>query len=376
MELNKYQLDRDNQWIREPVKRLQRIRDSYENRYGMFRMDRNERTWPFSENILDEIRQRITSETLTNYPAIEPLYEKLAEHLGVKEDQIYFHSGSDLVIKSVYETYIEKGDRVLLQNPSYAMYGVYGRLYEADIITQDYNKDICFDLAKYLSIIREYRPKMAVLENPNGYLGNSFSKSQVESFVRIASECGTLALVDEAYVDYLEDNAVSLLSDFDNLIIVRTFSKAWGLAGMRVGYALSNRDLIKGLFQVMPMHELTSTSIVGAEVLLDHKESVREYVNEVKEVREQFMRFLMTKQVNYVKSDTHFVTAHLGDILDMESFRRKAHDNGYFVRRPFGQDFLKEWVRIGLLPMKEMASFESLLGKMIDDAGEIKCITF
>lgn len=350
-----------NQWIKQSVSRLHRIRDSYVNRSGMFRMDRNERTWEFPEEILNEIRQRITSETLTNYPAVEPLYDKLAEYLGVNADQLYFHSGSDLVIKSVYEAYIEKGDRVLLQNPSYAMYGVYGRMYEAEIIMQDFDEDLSFDMEKYLEKICKYKPKMAVLENPSGYLGNSFSMTQVESFVRVARECGSLALIDEAYVDYLDDNAISLLSVFDNLIIIRTFSKAWGLAGLRVGYAISNSELIHGLFQVMPMHELTGASIVAVEVLLGYKESIEKYVKEIKEVRNHFEKFLEDIHISYVDSDTHFVTACFGKKLNTEEFRKEAHNKGYYVRRPFGQEFLKEWVRIGLIPMKDMEEFENFL---------------
>lgn len=218
-----------SRWIRQSIEELERIRDIPMQRSGLYRMDRNERTWPFSDNVMDEIRRRFTSETLTNYPEMEDIYHKLAIHLNVSDNQIYFHSGSDLVIKSIFETYIDPGDRVLMQKPSYAMYGVYGRMYGADICEQDFNSKLSFNIDEYCSRITEVKPKLVILENPSGYIGNSYSHRQVEKVIKNAGECGSLVLVDEAYIDYIPEASVQdLISDYDNLIIVRTFSKAWG----------------------------------------------------------------------------------------------------------------------------------------------------
>lgn len=356
-------------WIRKPIKELQRMRDIPMQRSGMFRMDRNERTWPFREEMMDKIRGKLTSETLTNYPEMEDIYHKLAKYLGVKDDQIYFHSGSDLVIKSIFETYIDKGDRVLMPNPCYAMYGVYARMHEACIREIDYDSELHFDIDEYCSRIEAYKPKLVILENPSGYIGNSFSCDDVEKVIKSAENTGALVLVDEAYIDYIPQASVQgLLTRHDNLIIVRTFSKAWGLAGMRVGYALSNELLISEIFKVMPMHELTSATIISVDTVLDYAELMQSYIEEVCQVREYFLQELDKMGMRAIRSDTHFVTAAIGEKLDADDFRQRAHENRFFVRRPFGQDMLKNWVRIGLLPMEDMTSFVLFMKDYISDA--------
>ncbi len=355
-----------SKWLNESIRNLKRIRDIPMERSGMFRMDRNERTWPFREDILNEIRKRIDSETLTNYPEMDGIYHKLAGYLGVATGQIYFHSGSDLVIKSIFETYLGRGDRILMQNPSYAMYGVYARMYEGDIYIQEYDENLLFDIEKYSVKIAELKPKIVILENPNGYIGNSYSLEQVRNVINTAHENNSLVLVDEAYIDYIpESGACGLVSDFDNLIIVRTFSKAWGLAGMRAGYALSNELLISEIFKVMPMHELTSSTIVAVDTVLDHADEMKAYVKEVTSVRDYFLNELRILGIRAIQSDTHFVTVAIGDKMDPEDFRNKAHDRHFFLRRPFGQEFLQKWVRIGLLPMKEMELFVNFMKEYI-----------
>ena len=356
----------NSRWIKDGISGLHRVRDSYEDRGGMYRMDRNERTWPIPEPILDEMRRRTDSGILTNYTEIDRTYHKLAGYLGVGYDQVYLHSGSDLVIKSIFETYIGSGDRVMMQNPSYAMYGVYARMYGADIREQDFGKDLSFDLAAYCGQIESLRPKMVILENPGGYIGNSFSHDAVRNLAGAAVRCGSLVVIDEAYIDYIpEASALDLIPEYDNLIIVRTFSKAWGLAGLRAGYAVSNELLISELFKVRPMHELTAFTAMAVEVMLSHADEVLSYVDDVKRVRKYFYGELDRLGIRYAKSDAHFVTACIGEKFDADDFREKAHAGRFYVRRPFGQKMLRDWVRIGLLPMQDMEKFVEFMRRYL-----------
>lgn len=364
--------DNRSKWLKDSVYNLDRIRDIPMERCGMFRMDRNERTWSLRDEIIEEIRNKISSETFTNYPEIDGLYSKLGRYLNVDSEQIYFHSGSDLVIKSIFETYLGRGDRILMQNPSYAMYGVYARMYGAEIHEQDYDMDLNFDIDGYCQKIAETKPKIVVLENPSGYIGNCYSHEKARRVIDAANENEALILVDEAYIDYIPEISVAdLITEYDNLIIVRTFSKAWGLAGMRAGYAISNKLLISEIFKVMPMHELTSASIIAVDTVLNYSEEMKSYIEEVKIVREYFLNELCILGIRAINSDTHFITAALGEKIDAEDFRRKAHENKYFVRRPFGQAILKDWVRIGLLPMVEMREFVAFMGEYMKEIPEV-----
>lgn len=351
-----------SRWLKTGLYDLVRIRDSYEDRSNMFRMDRNERTWPVPESILDEIQKNINSDILTNYTEIESTYDRLARYLGVGYGQLYLHSGSDLVIKSIFEAFVDKGDRILMQNPSYAMYGVYARMYGADFEVQDFDATLRFNLDDYCTRVEDSSPKMVVLENPGGYFGNSFSHEAIEKLIVAASKCDTLVIVDEAYIDYIpESSVIDLVNKYDNLIVVRTFSKAWGLAGLRAGYAVSSDLLISDLFRVRPMHELTSFTAMVVETMLDHADGMEAYVDEVKHVRDYFNCELEKLQIRYVKSDAHFVTACIGERTNADVFREEALKHRFYVRRPFAQKEFDQWIRIGLLPMSEMEEFVDFL---------------
>lgn len=354
-------------WIKKEIKDLVRIRDMSEKRQGFFRMDRNERTLEFDNDIMAKIRESITSEILTNYPEIEPLYDKMARYLGLKTENLIFHTGSDLVIKSIYETYVSRGDKVLIQKPAYAMYSVYAEMFQAELIVQQYAESWKFDLEKYQEKIINEHPKLAVLENPNGSIGNCYSHSQVEEFIKIAAKTDTLAVIDEAYIEFCGGSVIDLISKYNNLIVVRTMSKAWGMAGLRIGYAVSNKDIINDLFQVKPMHQLSSFSIAVAEILLNHDTAMKEYLKEMDKVRKYVTDVFACKNIATTDSKIHFVTAELGTVMDVDVFREFLKGKGYMIRRPFGMPQLSNWVRIGLLPMEQMKVFMGLLDVFLEE---------
>jgi histidinol-phosphate aminotransferase len=354
-------------WIKKEIKDLIRVRDMSEKRQGMLRMDRNERTLVFQDDILQKIKNNITSETLTNYPEIETLYGKMARYLGVGTENLIFHTGSDLVIKSIYETYISRSDKVLLQKPAYAMYSVYAEMFQAKLLTQQYGENWKFDLEEYQERIVSESPKMVVLENPNGSIGNCYTHQQVETIIKTAAEKNALAVIDEAYIDFCGGSVIDLINKYNNLIVVRTMSKAWGMAGLRVGYAVSCKDNINELFQVKPMHQLTSFSVMAAETLLDNTAAVRSYIEEMNRVRQYVTDEFECRGIATTDSAIHFVTAELGKAMDVDSFRKFLKERKYLIRRPFGMPELSRWVRIGLLPMKQMKGFIELLDRFLEE---------
>jgi len=353
-------------WIKKEIKDLIRVRDMSEKRQGMFRMDRNERTLAFSDEIVSKIRESVTSEIFTNYPEIAPLYDKMAQYLGIRTENLIFHTGSDLVIKSIYETYVSRGDKVLIQKPAYAMYSVYAEMFQAESIVQQYDVNWRFDLEEYQEKLVSEKPKLAVLENPNGSIGNCYSHQQVESFVKTAARTNTLAIIDEAYIDFCGGSVIDLIDKYNNLIVVRTMSKAWGMAGLRVGYAVSNKDVINDLFQVKPMHQLSSFSIMVAKTLLDHDIVVKKYVEEMDRVRKYVTDVFSCKNIATTDSKIHFVTAELGKVMNVDYFRDFLMEKRYMIRRPFGMQQFSNWVRIGLLPMEQMKEFMKLLDDFLE----------
>lgn len=354
-------------WEKESISKLHRVKDLEEDRTDMFRMDRNERTIPFDESFINQIRSKLNSDVLTNYPDESPLYKKLSGYLGVDEEYIFMHTGSDLVIKAVFETFIEKNDRILLHLPSYAMYSVYANMFEADVDTLNYGQNLVLDTDEYCAKIKSVCPQMVVMENPNGFIGNSYSHSQLEKIIKTAKEVGSLTVVDEAYIDFVDSSVIDLIDIYSNLIIVRTMSKAWGIAGLRLGYAISNKDIISCLRKVRPMHEFTGFTSLVAETLLEHREVCDDYLKETEVAREFFISELKEMGIPVAESRANFVAAKLGEKIDLDKFREDALHNGYLLRRPFRESFLENWVRIGILKKDDMIPFVELIRKHIGE---------
>ena len=352
-------------WIKEEISKLHRTREVETDRTGMFRMDRNERTIPFEESFMGAVKDKLSSEILTNYPNENGLYDKLVAYLGhgLSTDNLIMHTGSDLVIKSIFETYIEKNDRVLLHKPSYAMYEVYSNMFGAELCAVEYNDNLEFDLQQYTGTIKSYKPKLAILENPNGFIGNFYNEAEVRKFVEACMSIEAIAIVDEAYIDFCNESIIGEINNYDNLIIVRTFSKAWGLAGLRVGYALANNSIIRDLDKSRPMHQFTGFSALVCELLLNYDQHVNEYINQMKMSREYTINEFKRLKIPFVYGETNFITAKIGAVLELDEFRKICKDEHFLLRRPFREEKFKEWLRIGLLDIDNMKRFIYLVEK-------------
>ena len=226
----------------EPKKHLKNVSRSmpFDEPTRLFkqRLDRNERNQAFSEEFIERVRKKITGELLMTYPETGRLYEKVAAHLGVDRDRVILSNGSEQTIKLVFETYIEPGDVVLLHNPGYAMYPVYSQLFQAKVVSQGHDIALRFDWDEYIKKISP-ETRMVVIENPNGFLGTPTPLDVQHMLIQRAWDYDALVLVDEAYFLFNDESVVDWVDQYNNLIVTRTFSKAFGLAGLRVGYLVS-----------------------------------------------------------------------------------------------------------------------------------------
>ena len=352
-------------WIKENIKNLYRVKELPEDRSGVYRMDRNERTWEFPEFFLQLVREHISSETLTNYPELDNVYNELSIFLAVKKENIFLHTGSDLVIKSIFEAYISENDVILLHSPSYAMYSVYANMFGAKICVQQFDNNLNFDIDEYCSIIEKYKPRLVVLENPNGSIGNSYNLEQIIKVVETAYACSSLIIIDEAYIDFVNSSVIGYINEYNNLIIVRTMSKAWGIAGLRMGYAVSNAQIIDEVMKTKPMHEITGFTADVVRLLLSEKQIISEYIDEVKQSRDYFISEMRKRNIKTADSRAHFVTVRFGEVTDCDKLRLFMRERKFYLRRAFYEKELREWVRVGLLPIEQMKEFVMLLDEFL-----------
>ena len=256
-------------------------------------LDKNENSDKLLAKETKKLFNRVSKAAIFSYPDLSVLYYKLAKNLKLNPKNLLLTAGTDAGIKTVFETFVKEGDVVLRTNPTFTMYSVYSKIFNVKEILLNYEKTKQgpkIKLEKILEIILLKRPKLICLPNPDSPTGHSFSLAEIEILLKKAMKVGTLVLIDEAYYPFYIYTSKKFIKKFPNLIIARTTAKAWGLAGLRVGYVLSSINIIKEMHKVRPMYEINN---VGAELFKKYlsKESlVKTSVNRLLEGKKYFKR--------------------------------------------------------------------------------------
>jgi histidinol-phosphate aminotransferase len=330
---------------RENIRNLVRISEKKPSRMFKNRLDQNERNQPFSQKFIEDIKNEITGELFMVYPELDVVYDKMAKWLNIKNEQLMLHTGSDQAIKAVFETYIDPGDKVLLHYPGFAMYEVYCKMFQAQIVSQYFDSELNFDWDAYVKKITN-DIRMVVVENPNGFLGVKTPMNKLNIIVQKAKKTGSLVLVDEAYYHFHNETALKWINKYDNLIIARTFSKALGLAGLRVGYLVSNSENIDYLRRVKPTFEITSfTALVVLEILKNSNE-LTSYIDDTKKNLKTLRQGFAELGISTSDSKANFIAVKLGNQRIHDELREALAEKDILIRRPFREENLKEWVRI------------------------------
>ena len=332
---------------KEYLMKVNRIGEQYIDRQKFIRLDKNERTNSFEDMIIEELRQQISSYTLCAYPEPEPLYDKLSDHLKIDRSELFLTFGSDIAIKTVFEVFVSEGEKVLMHEPSYAMSSVYCSLFNAEKIAVPFNSDLTFDINNFCDKITK-DIKLVIFENPNGFVGTGFDLNETKQIINKAAENEALILIDEAYFPFHNKTAIDFINDFDNLIISRTFSKSMSLAGVRIGYLVSNKVLMNNLTKFRPMHELSSLATIIGCFFIDHINILDETIINVNNVMSYTVTKIKNMGIEAFETDANFILIRLPEFISANEFQDRLKAKGFLVRRPFNQDFLNGLVRIGI----------------------------
>src|SRR5512146_685480 len=192
------------------------------------RLDFNENTIGSSPAVREVLR-KISAGDLTRYPERAPVEAQVAEHLGLAAEQVVLTNGVDEGIHVLFQTFLEAGDDLVLPVPTYTMYEVYASATDARIVTVQAANDLQFPYDGLRAAVRA-RTKIIAIANPNSPAGSIASREQIAELARLAPQA--IIFVDEAYYDFCGKTVLGLLDGLPNLVVARTFSKAYGLAGL------------------------------------------------------------------------------------------------------------------------------------------------
>jgi len=318
-----------------------------EGRRGLIRLDFNENTIGCSPKVLAAIR-RIPAEEIASYPEYSRFKKKLANYLKVMEDELMVNNATDESIMVIMQTYVEKGDEVILPVPTFAMFRFYAQLMEAKLNEILYNKDLSFPTDKVLSSISK-KTKLVVLCSPNNPTGTPIKREDIIKIVKKAKD--SLVLVDEAYIQYNKITVKDLINKYNNLIIIQTFSKAYGMAGLRLGYAIANKEITKNLQKAASPYSTNTIAIIAGSAAIDDQEYVKRYVEEVEKSKKIIYRELKKLKIKTYPTAANFLIAYFGK--NSKKIANELRKKGILVRDRSNYPLLKGCLRIGIGTVKQ-----------------------
>ena len=245
-------------------------------------LDRNERVIEFPDEILVDLYRQLPKFVLNTYPDTNRFYDKLAEVLGLHSSNIFVTAGSTEGIKVLFETLARPGDGVVALEPTYPMYNVYADIFQTQYHAVPFSKNLTIDVPSLIGKI-DKDTALVLLANPNLPVESTLSISEIK---KVANSCRTfdsVLVIDEAYHCFGAGSAIGLLQEYDNLVILRSFSKAYGLAGIRLGYIVSQETNIEYLSKTRSLVEASGTSMAIANYMLENPKLVESYVKQVAE---------------------------------------------------------------------------------------------
>ncbi|MCX6077374.1 MAG: histidinol-phosphate transaminase [Campylobacterales bacterium] len=320
------------------------------------RLDRNEKVDDYSPEVIQGILDSFTAYDFSAYPEINSLYEKLAKWMEVNQECILLSSGSDAGIKQIIEMLSNENEKILVPSPTFAMYEVYCNMYNREFIEISYSpNDFLIDLESVYSQIDE-KTALVFLPNPNQPIDTLNSIEIIEKLAQHCLKYNTFLVVDEAYYLFSDITAVGLTQRYDNVLVLRTFSKAFGLAGVRLGYIVGNKENIHYLEKTRHMIEANTLSIKSAEYLLDNMHFVHDYVSTIKLSQEYLKKELMDIGIKCTGANANFIFINLQTQDNRDDAIAYLKSKSIYVRGGFKEPW-NSFIRVSIGTKEKMEIF-------------------
>jgi histidinol-phosphate aminotransferase len=272
------------------------------------RLDFNENTLACSPKVKEALAA-VSMGALTRYPEREPVEAMVAAHMGLRSEQVALTNGVDEAIHVLFEAFLEAGDELLLPVPTYTMYEVYASATDARVVAVQAADDLLFPFERLLAAITP-KTKVIAIANPNSPSGSSATREQILELALRAPHA--VVLVDEAYFHFHGETVMDLVGTVPNLIVARTFSKAYGLAGLRLGLLAGAVELMRWVRRVLSPYSVNSLALVCLHAALADTAYLDWYVGEVLAARGEFEAALDAAGVRRWPSRANFILVDIG----------------------------------------------------------------
>jgi histidinol-phosphate aminotransferase len=331
-----------------------------EGREGNLRLDFNENTVGCSPRVAEFLREHISAEKIAVYPEYSAARAELAAYFGVKPEEMLLTNGTDEAIQILINTYVDAGDEVIILHPSYAMYRFYAELAGAFVRELSYRAEtLALPFEELLETIST-RTRAILLSNPNNPTGTAITLEQIQAILQRAP--GAVVLLDEAYYEFCSLTALPLLPRFPNLFVSRTFSKAHGMAGLRLGCLFSDARNLGFVHKAQSPYSVNILSALAARVAVKDREYITSYVEQVLAARDLVTSTLTKLGIPYNDSAGNFVLMRLGARAAQVRDQLKAA--GVLVRDRSHE--IEDAVRVTVGTREQMERFLSELKRILE----------
>jgi histidinol-phosphate aminotransferase len=293
---------------RRAVEAMRAYHPPLEGRGGKLRLDFNENTSGCSPSARRALRA-LSSADVSMYPEQETVRGRLARYFAVSPQELLLTNGTDDALHLLTDSFVERGDKVLIVEPTFAMYRFYSELAGAKITALRYDGALQFPTAEVLAALRR-GPRVFFLANPNNPTGNVLSANELRRVLRAAIR--TIVVVDEAYFEYCEITALQWIRRYRNLIVTRTFSKAAGMAGLRLGCIFTHRDNAAVMRKAASPYPVNAAALAAALACAADKSFLRETVRDFKRSSAELIAGLRKLGIEQFPSAANFVLTNMG----------------------------------------------------------------
>lgn len=254
-------------------------------------LNANENPYDLPQALKEQIAARMMKISFNRYPDGQgsALREALARYVGVAPTSIALGTGSDELLHLLAELFLNPGDKVAVHRPTFSMYDHYCTLRDAQIISPEVKENLLLKMEDYIDFIQREQPKLVFLCNPNNPTGQGFSLGEIEALLQAAQG---IVIVDEAYFEFSGVTAVGLLEQYENLVVLRTLSKAFGAAAIRLGYAVAREAVVEKIDTIRSPYNLSALTQVAGLVILENIEKLQQGVDQIKKERDRLVSAL------------------------------------------------------------------------------------
>ncbi len=297
-----------------------------EGRRGKIRLDFNENTTGCSEAARKALA-RISAKQWAMYPEYDTPTKTFAGYFRVQPEEIALTNGGDDALRVFFDTFVEPGSHILICEPTFPMYRYYAEIAGAYVTILRYTDEMEFPVEEAIKALRK-KPRLFFLANPNNPTGTQVARAVLRRILRAATD--TVIVLDEAYSDFSGQTGIPWIRRHRNLFVAKTFSKAAGMAGLRLGAVIGQRKSLALVRRALPPYPVNSAALVAGVAAIQERKTIARYVSDVKRLRAWFSSELKKRGARVFPSAGNFVLAHFGP--DGSKIFQRLEREGVLVR--------------------------------------------